>query len=452
MPRDLLAQPTPKAPRDLLSAQPRYQSSFLPFEVNAQGGVDFNSDLGIVGAVKRAVMAPRRAMTGEMPMIDPQTGRTSDDAIGRAADIALTFNPTPAPMRAGEGIFAAPMTRRAQPPMVPPSEAIRKAAVNQFDEARNINPRYKQGVGKGLGELFLSKLDEKGLDDSNAKAIVDSLVKRLKSQEGEITYKDLMSLKNTLTEARMEVKNDGSPTANAKAAKWVLDRLYKFIESPDPRVLAPGQSMDDAVRTASLHKDARGNYAAARRSETITGKLNNAELQAKIANSGMNTDNRIRALAGQFLMENAQGGKLRKGMTQEELNAVRAVAEGTATRNQIRWWGNFLGGGGGLGAGVMGGMAGYAGGLLGPVGGVALGVGVPATGYGLKSLGGTMSKSAMKSADTLMRSRSPLAQQMLLDAPMAPLPSPALPSLLMRGGMAATPSALDLLLSRQDRR
>jgi hypothetical protein len=166
----------------------------------------------------------------------------------------------------------------------------------------------------------------------------------------------------------------------------------------------------------------------------------------------MNTDNRIRQLAAKFLYNNSQGSKLSAGMSKAELDAIRAVAEGTKNRNLLRYVGNLLGGGGGLGAGMVGGMAGYFGGVLGPAGGVALGVGVPAVGAGARKAAGKLSEKAMRNADALVRSRSPLYQEMLRNAPPEPLPSAAIPLGLLKGGALASPSALELLLSGQDRR
>jgi hypothetical protein len=430
--------------------QPRYQGGVLPFEIDAQGNRKFNSDLGIFGAVKRAFMLPGDVYTGKVQMNDPATGRTSDEAIQRSLEMGATFSPVTPGMRAGEGVAAAPMAKPK--PLPPTAEQLIGRGTEQVNKARDINVFYKDGMAQNLGGVFLKQLYDEGFDDSNAPGVVGALVKRLKTKKGPIDYRELMSLKNALQKQRMRVNPDGSPTADKAAAEWVLERLYKVIENPDARLLAPGQSMDDAARVAQLNADFRGNYAAGKRSNTLTGKLEDAELSAQVANSGMNVENRTRQLAAQFLYNNSRGSKLSAGMSKEELDAIRAVAEGTAGQNTVRFVANLLGGGGGMGS-VVSGMAGSAaGGLMaGPMGAI-IGAGVPAIGTGLKKVGGKMAERGMRNADALIRSRSPLYQEMLLNSPPAALPSPALPSLLMRGGMAVTPSALDLLLSRQDRR
>jgi len=423
---------------------------FLPISRYSDGSVGFDSNAGILGSIKRAFTLPGDVYTGKVQMNDPTTGRTSDEAIQRSMEAATVFSPSSPGLRAGEGVMAAPMA--APKPLPPTAEQLIARGSAQVNKARDINVFYKDGMAKNLGGVFLKQLYDEGFDDSNASGVVGALVKRLKNKEGPIDYRELMSLKNALQKQRMRVNPDGSPTADKAAAEWVLERLYKVIESPDPRLLAPGQSMDDAARVARLNADFRANYAAGKRSNTLTGKLEDAQLSADVAASGMNTDNRIRQLAAKFLYNNSQGSKLSAGMSKEELDAIRTVAEGTASRNTLRYVGNLLGGGGGLGAGVMGGMAGYMGGLLGPVGGVALGVGVPAVGAGARKAAGKLSEKAMRNADALIRSRSPLYQEMLLNARPAQLPSVAVPSGLLRGGVMAAPGGLELLLGKQDRR
>jgi hypothetical protein len=54
----------------------------------------------------------------------------------------------------------------------------------------------------------------------------------------------------------------------------------------------------------------------------------------------------------------------------------------------------------------------------------------------------------MQQADMTTRSRSPLYQQMLLEAPLV-APSHAVPAAVLRGGMMSAPSALDMLFQRE---
>lgn len=70
------------------ASRERELGMLLPVSWNADDGSDysFDSDAGLLGAVKRAVMLPGQAMSGE---IDP----TSEEGIGRAFEFATVFSP-----------------------------------------------------------------------------------------------------------------------------------------------------------------------------------------------------------------------------------------------------------------------------------------------------------------------------------------------------------------------
>lgn len=96
---------------------------------------------------------------------------------------------------------------------------------------------------------------------------------------------------------------------------------------------------------SSTFKDARGNYAAEARSSQLTGIADKADLNAAVTNSGLNLDNATRQRVASVL----NNPKLIAGFSPEEIAALNEVARGTPTRNAIRFVGNLLGGGGGLG-------------------------------------------------------------------------------------------------------
>lgn len=63
-----------------------FTSSILPFSKDAGGAVSFDSNAGLLGMAKRALMLPGDAMAGN---VDP----TSEEGIGRAAEFAGVFSP-----------------------------------------------------------------------------------------------------------------------------------------------------------------------------------------------------------------------------------------------------------------------------------------------------------------------------------------------------------------------
>jgi hypothetical protein len=70
-----------------------YKGGFLPFSRDAEGNVGFDSDAGIVGMVKRGVTLPGDVMSGKTQMYD-DSGRISDEVVGRSFDLAQTVTPT----------------------------------------------------------------------------------------------------------------------------------------------------------------------------------------------------------------------------------------------------------------------------------------------------------------------------------------------------------------------
>lgn len=76
-----------------------FTGSILPVSRDAEGNVSFDSNAGIVGAVKRAFMLPGDVMAGE---VDP----LSEQGISRAADFAAVFGPTSPAIGTGAAIAA----------------------------------------------------------------------------------------------------------------------------------------------------------------------------------------------------------------------------------------------------------------------------------------------------------------------------------------------------------
>lgn len=102
------AQPQIKAPIQQPSPEDQsYTGAILPFSVDAEGNKSFDSNAGILGAVKRAVMLPGEAMAGN---IDP----TSPEGIARATEFAGVFSPMSPAAGSGKAIasLAKPVERQ----------------------------------------------------------------------------------------------------------------------------------------------------------------------------------------------------------------------------------------------------------------------------------------------------------------------------------------------------
>jgi hypothetical protein len=127
-----------------------------------------------------------------------------------------------------------------------------------------------------------------------------------------------------------------------------------------------------------------------------------------------------------------------RGYSPEEIAALEKVVEGDRVRNSLRFYSNLAGGGGGMGAVVSGAVAGTAGGSVGgvPVVGGLAGAAIPASGVAARLGAGALAKRSMRLADELIRSRSPLYEQMMNDPKMQVI-SPERRAALVRALLAA---------------
>jgi hypothetical protein len=174
----------------------------------------------------------------------------------------------------------------------------------------------------------------------------------------------------------------------------------------------------EAERVASLFERGRGNYAAAQRSNDITGELDKAvtgileraEGRAQAANSGRNLDNTIRQRAESML----EKPKEISGLNDAEIAALERARDGGAVRNTAREVGNRLAGGGGAGSTVLAGIGGTIGASVGGLPGGFIGAATPtAVGLGSRALANGLAKRDLSSVSDLMRTRSPMYEERL---------------------------------------
>jgi len=120
-----------------------YQGAILPFSVDAAGNKSFDSNAGILGAVKRAVMLPGEAYAGK---IDPM----SEEGIGRAAEFAGVFGPiSPA---AGSGKAIASLAKPAERPGMEVAAAANRLGVDLPRAAASDSTAVQQ-IGKVLPNI-----------------------------------------------------------------------------------------------------------------------------------------------------------------------------------------------------------------------------------------------------------------------------------------------------------
>lgn len=389
--------------------QPAYTGSILPFSRDEQGNVSFDPSAGLLGAFTRAVTLPGDVFTGQ---VDP----LSEEGIERSFELGAMAGPTGTAIRAGDraipGVSRA--MRKEQPP-VPTAEELRAAGSAGYDRAREMGVEYSSDAVKELATTLRGQLERDGI----LADLAPKTFKRLDDlanppEDSVITLSGIEAARRALQNAARDFNN---PTEQ-KAAQRVLSGLDEFVEMGDPATVVAGPARD----AASTVRAARGNYAAAKRSEKLRGAPDSIEeragLSAAVANSGQNIDNTLRQAIRSLL----QNKKQRAGFSKGELALLEKAARGEGGRQLLRWAGNAMGGGGGRAA-TMAGAAGFgAGGFLGgPLGAIVGGIATPAAGAAMRGGANALSRRALRKVDEAVRQRSPAYEQRLADMPSGPI-------------------------------
>jgi hypothetical protein len=355
----------------------------------------------MVPAASTAIGARLLGMTGSTLPRMMATGAVTGGVIGGLDAATRGQDPTIGAMTGGAFGGAGPLVGRAAgaianrfvPSAVPTAEQLSDAAESGYTSLRNMGVQLNPDAVSTLAATTEQSLYADGLRPVLAPKTFGVLSELQNPPAGAtMNYGDVHALRRVLGTVA------GSPDATeALAATRTIRALDGFLASPPPGAVAAG----DAQAAARTLAEANANYAAMKRSNTLQGKVDAADLQAASANSGVNFENALRQRLRGLLNSPAQ----RRGFSPDEIVAMQSIVRGTAPANVIRTIGNLLGGGGGLGS-VASGAAGFAAG--GPFGAVA----APAAGYALKRLGNTMAANKANALDELVRSRSPLGVSM----------------------------------------
>jgi hypothetical protein len=250
----------------------------------------------------------------------------------------------------------------------------------------------KPSAIRGFSDQAQLALDKDGFNDILAPKTFGILQRLQKAPDGAtVTGQNLDTIRKTLG----KIAGSNDPTEKA-AASIAIDHLDEFV----PKIGGQDVVAGDPTAAAAKWAEARGNYAAAKQSEKIDKKVVQAEVRAAAANSGMNVANTVRARMADVVLNPKEA----RGLTPAEIDQAQAISEGTKTQNAMRFAGNMLGGGGGLGS-----VAAAAGGALlgGPAGALA-----PAVGYALKALSNRMTLNQAARLSEAIRMRAPLASSM----------------------------------------
>lgn len=341
-------------------------------------------------AVRSLADLPRQLIEGAASA-PPLTQESVEATVGPALETAMVATPLSPALRG-----AAAATGVAAPAV----KDIETASHAAYKAAREAELEIAPEAATDLAKSVADDLSKAGYRDFLAPKTFRA-VEELKSLKNP-TYRDIEAVRQLLTRA-------GADPVEKDAVRRAIEGIDDFMDALPEQV---GQ----------LSKEARGNWSAKRRAETIQDALDKAERQAGSAHSGANTDNAIR----QQIKAIRNNPKKSRGFTKEELDQMDAIIHGTTVGNILRTGGNLLGGGGGLGAALTAGGGALA---AGPIGAAA-----PLIGYGLKQAGGASTRRQVEQLLEMIRRRSPVAEQLGATK----MPTPAKPE----GELLAAPQRL----------
>lgn len=378
---------------------------------------------GILGEAKDAALLPGRVMQEAQ---QPKTSISDSDVSAMSVPATMGFatlaSPVNPAVRAGDRAIpgAAGAAVEKVKPRVPTTEELAKAGGADIKAARNSGLEV---AASSVGD-WSRKVQQELFDSGVHPTLAGNTHKILKELEDAppgsfSTAANLQALRENL----QSVAQNFNPNAakDQLAASRAIKGLDEFIPNLNPKDVLAGTPS----ATNELLKRGRGNYAAAMRSNDLTGVLDRAntgileraEVRAQAANSGRNLDNTIRSKVASLL----EKPKEISGFSDAELAALNKFVDGGAGRNTARYIGNRLGGGGGSINNVMTALGAGGGAMAGGVPGAIIGATVPeATGMAARTIANQLAKRSLNQVDELVRTRSPLYQEALRAADTMP--------------------------------
>ena len=397
-----------------------YSSAIWPLSIDETGKASLDSNVGLVGAIKRTLMAPGEVWQGKLNPF-------SEEGQSRATESAMTVSPVSAATRAGKGTLSGGYRKpEVKPPL---NEELKAAATAGYDKAASMGVDYSAAGVKGFADDTLRALEQEGfIAELNPKTA--ALLRKLQNPPGG----SVASLSSLDAFRKQLNRVAGSPDATEAAAAYqVIRRLDDFLASPDRSALSVVSARDPlpavpgtnfaatdaataraAEEAARILKEARGNAAAGFRSDRLTGLAESAEHRTAAAASGKNLGNTIRSRLASLLDSDKQS----RGFSPEELTAIEKVVEGSLGSNVARRVSNLLGGGGGVGQSMIAALGGAPGVATGNAPLALAGALAPAAiGSGARAISNKLTSRQLADIDKMTRMRSPLYEQRVAGTP-----------------------------------
>lgn len=332
----------------------------------------------------------------------------------------------------------------------PPSgEDLKAAADKGYDLLRRNQTPYSATHLAAEADRLQQFLYDRGFNQTYSPHTWELLNKMRQGAQrpnGMITPANIDSIRQGVN----RISKGPGADVDRESARHVRDALDNFMTNP-PQGAVPAGFEPQARQAAELAKFARGNHAAYERDKTLDAMEEAAKLTASGQHSGMNYGNILRQDVRNLV--NPKYPQRARGFSDEEREVLTNVNAGGPVMNTARFAGNYLGGGGGLGAlaatgGALGAIQSNADPTISSVGALA----APAVGLALRAGTNRGTRNAFAQAMELSRTRSPLYeyQQRAAGYPRT-VPGPS----LLSGGSTATGRdvlALEMLrqLQRQE--
>jgi hypothetical protein len=413
---------------------PEYSGSILPMTRYSDGSVEFDSNAGILGPIKRAIDYSWDVYQGDTPPpIDLRTQQPNMESMDRAIEMGTTIGSSMVNPAVRSGARAIPGPKRAikkVKPKPPTTEQLKNAGVKQLEEAKNLPVEYDPYTFMQAMDEVRVSLDQSGLTRRNAKKVHKILDEFNKPPEPDqiLDFRGLRDLRAELQQIASRRDITGELTPQARAAVSAMGRLDKYVGNGGEGGFVVGP----AAAVAELERAGRGNYAAAKRSHRLEDIITQARDKAGAANSGQNIGNNTRSMVERTV----NSPRKAMGYSADEIDKMRFdIVRGKPGANTTRAASNLLGGGGGFGGAFVGTLGGLAGGTVGGTQGALTGAAATmAAGRGLRALSNRATKKQVEKLAAQTRMRSPLYEEMMRNAPTREM-SPEMRQALLRALM-----------------
>ena len=381
--RNLLA---PQAPvgRNLLATQPQtpapdiqpeathkpYSGMLLPFSTDESGEVSFDSNAGIVGAVKRAWTTPGDVLTGKLDM-------QSEEGSKRMLEAAMLASPMGAASRVSGSVFAPKSAYKAVKSEGPSVKDLKGQAGKIYDEVETsgieIRPEAFSGMVQGL-EMRLQSAGFHPKMHPKAAGALEAISDF--AGKAALTMQDMGIVRRLAKSAKNSIDPD-----EARIGREIL----KHIDDNMRQLPGVSEKLSKADKLWSM----------AKKTELIDKAVGAAKETASGFENGLRIEFRK-------LLKKAREGKLQ--LSPQEEAAMRKVVEGSVPANVLKGIGKLGPAPGGAGNALLAVLAGSGGYALGGPAGMA---GVMGTGYGARLGAQALTKSAAGKARGVVSGAKP---------------------------------------------